>query len=154
MGLEDGLCSFDREDKFVSYNDLFEENGIYEKVVSAIYEDSEGIMWIGLGADGGLVSYNRKTGEVKNYLSDDNDVNSLSFNTVRAISEDSNGVIWIGTQGGLNKFDKKSGKFTSYTYVDGLSNDFIYGVVVDNSDNVWVSTNYGISMYDQEIINL
>ena len=125
------------------------ENGIYEKVVSAIYEDSEGIMWIGLGADGGLVSYNRKTGEVKNYLSDDNDVNSLSFNTVRAISEDGNGVIWIGTQGGLNKFDKKSEKFTSYTYMDGLSNDFIYGVVVDNSDNVWVSTNYGISMYDQ-----
>ena len=150
IGTKDGLCSFDREDKFVSYNDLFEENGIYEKVVSAIYEDSEGIMWIGLGADGGLVSYNRKTGEVKNYLSDENDLNSLSFNTVRAISEDSNGMIWIGTQSGLNKFDKKSGKFTSYTYVDGLSNDFIYGVVVDNSDNVWVSTNYGISMYNQE----
>ena len=34
--------------------------------------------------------------------------------------------------------------------MDGLSNDFIYGVVVDNSDNVWVSTNYGISMYDQK----
>ena len=69
-----------------------------------------------LVADGGLVSYNRKTEEVKNYLSDDNDVNSLSFNTVRAISEDSNGIIWIGTQSGLNKFDKKSEKFTSYTY--------------------------------------
>ena len=55
IGTRGGLCSFDRKDKFVSYNDLFEENGIYEKVVSAIYEDSEGIMWIGLGADGGLV---------------------------------------------------------------------------------------------------
>ena len=82
--------------------------GIYEKVISAIYEDSEGIMWIGLGADGGLVSYNRKTGEIKNYLSDENNLNSLSFNTVRAISEDSNGMIWIGTQSGLNKFDKKT----------------------------------------------
>ena len=149
IGTRNGLCSFNRKDKFVSYNDLFEKNGIYEKVVSAIYEDSEGIMWIGLGADGGLVSYNRKTGEIKNYLSDENNLNSLSFNTVRAISEDSNGMIWIGTQSGLNKFDKKSEKFTSYTYMDGLSNDFIYGVIVDNSDNVWVSTNYGISIYDQ-----
>ncbi|CAM2077489.1 MAG: sensor histidine kinase [uncultured Clostridium sp.] len=149
IGTRGGLCSFDRKDKFVSYNDVFAENGIYEKVVSAIYEDSEGIMWIGLGADGGLVSYNRKTGEIKNYLSDENNLNSLSFNTVRAISEDSKGAIWIGTQSGLNKFDKKSGEFTSYTYMNGLSNDFIYGVVVDNSDNVWVSTNYGISMYDQ-----
>ena len=149
IGTKDGLCSFDRKDKFVSYNEIFVENGIYEKVISAIYEDSEGIMWIGLGADGGLVSYNRKTGEIKNYLSDENNLNSLSFNTVRAISEDSNGMIWIGTQSGLNKFDKKSEKFTSYTYMDGLSNDFIYGVIVDNSDNVWVSTNYGISIYDQ-----
>lgn len=120
-----------------------------KKVISAIYEDSEGIMWIGLGTNGGLVSYNRKTGEIKNYLSDENDLNSLSFNTVRAISEDSNGAIWIGTQNGLNKFDKKNEIFTTYTYMDGLSNDFIYGVVVDNSDNIWVSTNYGISMYDQ-----
>ena len=149
IGTRGGLCSFDRKDKFISYNDIFEENGIYEKVVSAIYEDNEGIMWIGLGADGGLVSYNRKTGEIKNYLSDENNLNSLSFNTVRAISEDSNGAIWIGTQNGLNKFNKKSESFTTYTYMDGLSNDFIYGVVIDNMDNIWVSTNYGISMYDQ-----
>lgn len=149
IGTRGGLCSFDRKGKFVSYNDVFAESGIYEKVISAIYEDSEGIIWIGLGANGGLVSYNRKTGEIKNYLSDENDLNSLSFNTVRAISEDSNGAIWIGTQNGLNKFDKKNEIFTTYTYMDGLSNDFIYGVVVDNSDNIWVSTNYGISMYDQ-----
>lgn len=149
IGTRGGLCSFDRKGKFVSYNDVFAENGIYKKVISAIYEDSEGIMWIGLGFDGGLVSYNRKTGEIKNYLTDENNLNYLNFNTVRAISEDSNGAIWIGTQNGLNKFDKKSESFTTYTYMDGLSNDFIYGVVVDNSDNIWVSTNYGISMYDQ-----
>src|SRR5699024_8006177 len=132
--------------KFTSYNDVLEKNGIYEKTVSSIYEDSEGIMWFGLGNDGGLVKYNKETDEIINYLSDNEDINSISFNNIRSIDEDSEGNIWIGTQSGLNKLNKETEKFTVYTYREGLSNDFIYGVIVDNNDNIWVSTNYGISM--------
>ena len=150
IGTRSGICTFDREGTFTSYNKILEQNGIYEKTISSIYEDSEGIMWIGLGNDGGLVKYNKETGEIKNYLADYNKFNSLSFNSVRSIAEDSLGNIWIGTQDGLNKFEKKTEKFTTYTVSNGLSNDFIYGVIVDDNDNIWVSTNYGISMYDQE----
>ena len=150
IGTIGGICTFDREGTFTSYNKILEQNGIYEKTISSIYEDSEGIMWIGLGNDGGLVKYNKETGEIKNYLADYNKFNSLSFNSVRSIAEDSLGNIWIGTQDGLNKFEKKTEKFTTYTVSNGLSNDFIYGVIVDDNDNIWVSTNYGISMYDQE----
>nr|WP_243281408.1 ATP-binding protein [Clostridium sp. D53t1_180928_C8] len=107
-------------------------------------------MWFGLGNEGGVVKYNKKTGEIKNYLVNDEDVNSLSFNNIRSIAEDSKGNIWIGTQSGLNKLNKETEEFTVYTYSEGLSNDFIYGVVVDSNDNIWVSTNYGISMYDQK----
>ena len=63
-------------------------------------------MWFGLGNDGGLVKYNRKTGEVKNYLNNEKDEESLSFNNVRSIAEDSLGNIWVGTQDGLNKLNK------------------------------------------------
>lgn len=150
IGTRGGLCTFDRNSEFISYNDILENNGIYEKTINAIYEDSEGIMWFGLGNDGGLVKYNKETGEVKNYLYNDNDVNSLSFNTVRAIAEDKDGEIWIGTQNGLNKFNKNTNEFKIYTCSEGLSNDFIYGVVVDENNNIWVSTNYGIAMYNKE----
>ncbi len=150
IGTRGGISTFDRKNEFVSYNDILEENGIYEKTISSIYEDSDGIMWFGLGNEGGVVKYNKKTGEVKNYLANDEAVNSLSFNNVRSIAEDGKGNIWIGTQNGLNKLNKETEEFTVYTYSEGLSNDFIYGVVVDNNDNIWVSTNYGISMYDQE----
>lgn len=150
IGTRGGICTFDRKDKFISYNDILESNGIYEKTINAIYEDSEGIMWFGLGNDGGLVKYNKETGEVKNYLYNANDENSLSSNTVRAISEDKDGEIWIGTQSGLNKFNKDTNEFKVYTDSEGLSNDFIYGVVVDKNNNIWVSTNYGISMYNKE----
>ena len=147
IGTRGGISTFDRKNKFTSYNDLLEKNGIYEKTINDIYEDIDGIMWFGLGNDGGLVKYNKETGEVKNYISNNN--NSLSNNTVRSITEDSKGNLWIGTQDGLNKLDKTTDEFTIYNYTEGLSNDFIYGVIVDSNDNIWTSTNYGISMYDQ-----
>ena len=149
VGTRGGISTFDRQGTFTSYNEVLEKNGVYEKTISAIYEDCEGIMWFGLGNDGGLVKYNKETGEVKNYLNDDKNPKSLSFNNIRAISEDSMGNIWIGTQDGLNKFNKETEEFTVYSYDSGLSNNFIYGVLVDNDDNVWVTTNYGVSMYDQ-----
>ena len=74
IGTRGGICTFDRKSKFTSYNDVLEKNGIYEKTVSSIYEDSEGIMWFGLGNDGGLVKYNKETDEIINYLSDNEDI--------------------------------------------------------------------------------
>ena len=150
VGTRGGLCTFDRKGTFTSYNNILDEVGIYEKTISAIFEDSEGIMWIGLGNNLGVISYNRKNGEVKRYVSDENDLNSLTSNMVRCITEDSSGAIWIGTENGLNKFSKSDEKFITYTDKEGLSNNFIYGIAVDNNDNIWVSTNYGISMYDKE----
>ena len=150
IGTRGGLCTFDRKGTFTSYNNMLDEVGIYEKTISAIFEDSEGIMWIGFGNNLGIISYNRKNGQVKRYVSDENDLNSLSSNMVRCITEDSSGAIWIGTENGLNKFSKSDEKFITYTDKEGLSNNFIYGIAVDNNDNIWVSTNYGISMYDKE----
>ena len=150
IGTRGGLCTFDRKGTFTSYNNMLDEVGIYEKTISAIFEDSEGIMWIGFGNNLGIISYNRKNGQVKRYVSDENDLNSLTSNMVRCITEDSSGAIWIGTEHGLNKFIKSDEKFITYTDKEGLSNNFIYGIAVDNNDNIWVSTNYGISMYDKE----
>lgn len=149
IGTRGGISTFDRKGTFTSYNDILEKNGVHEKTINDIYEDKDGIMWFGLGNDGGLVRYNKKTGEIKNYLTDTSDKNSLSSNTVRAISEDSLGNLWVGTQDGLNKLNKKTEDFKVYTDNQGLSNNFIYGVIVDDYDNIWVSTNYGVSMYDQ-----
>lgn len=149
IGTRGGISTFDRNGKFTTYNNIFEENGVYEKTISAIYEDNKGIMWFGLGNDGGLVRYNKETGEVKNYLVDNNK-NSISSNTIRSISEDGKGNLWIGTTDGLNKLNKTTEEFTVYGERHGLSNSFIYGVIVDNNDNIWISTNYGISMYNQE----
>ena len=44
---------------------------------------------------GGVVRYNKETGKVINYTSDDK--NRLSYNSVKDINGDSSGNIWIAT---------------------------------------------------------
>ena len=56
--------------------------------------------------------------------------------------------MWIGTSDGLCKLDKKTNKLVTYTEDDGLSNNNIYGILIDNHGNLWMSTNNGISKFD------
>lgn len=150
IGTRDGLASFDRKNTFVNYKELFESKGITEHMFSDIYEDKNGVMWFGSALDGGLIKYNKKTGEIKNYKNNKANENSLSFNSIKSINGDSKGTLWIATHYGINKFNSETEEFTRYTEEDGLSNDFTYGILIDEKDNIWVSSNYGISKYDVE----
>lgn len=102
------------------------------------------IVWIGSDADG-LNKYNTKTKEAKNYSYQLNNSNSISNNSVQFIYEDSNGILWLATNGGLNKFDPKSEKFTVYTEEDGLPTNYIASILPGNNDDLWLATRSGIS---------
>src|SRR5690606_20195898 len=69
--------------------------------IHALYKDKTGSIWIGTFS-GGLNILNPKTGEVKQYYHDKNDVSSLSSNSVYTIYEDRKGNVWVGTVKGLN----------------------------------------------------
>ena len=150
IGTREGLCTFDRNEKFKSYSDILLRNGISDGMISDIIEDKEGIIWIASGLDGGLSSLNKITGKIKNYKNDKYDDNSISFDSVKSIAIDSKNNLWIGTHYGLNKFDRETEKFYRYTESEGLSNNFIYGILIDEEDNLWISTNYGLSKYDNK----
>ncbi|MGL5381301.1 ligand-binding sensor domain-containing protein [Clostridium sp.] len=150
IGTRNGICSFNRKDKFTDYTPLLREQGISENIFSDIFQDKDGDIWIGSGLEGGLIKYNKKTKEIKNYKNNPEDSESLSFNSVRSINEDSKGNLWVATQYGVNKFNKETEKFTRYTEKDGLSNNFVYGILIDDKDDIWLSSNYGISKFDVE----
>lgn len=147
IGTRNGLCTFDRKDSFKSYNFIFDNNGIIDKFITSIYEDDSGVMWFGSAINGGVTSYNKSTGQVKNYKSEESD-DSLSINSIKAITGDKLGNLWIATNYGLNKFDRKTKGFSRYTEKLGLANNFVYGVLIDNEGNPWVSTNGGICKLD------
>ncbi|WP_235900865.1 ligand-binding sensor domain-containing protein [Inconstantimicrobium porci] len=115
----------------------------------AIFEDSEGVFWLGSFVNGGLIKLDNKTKKTEVFTAAEGD-KGLSNNSIRVIAEDKLGHIWIGTSNGLNMYDKNNHKFTKYTTSDGLCNNTIYGIVVDDDDNIWVSTNSGVSKLSKD----
>ncbi|MGM0377353.1 MAG: response regulator, partial [Bacteroidota bacterium] len=59
--------------------------------------------------------------------------------------------LWIGTNSGLNLFHIPDDTVaTRYFETDGLSNNIIYSVYMDEDNHLWMSTNRGITRFDPE----
>ncbi|WP_144395209.1 ligand-binding sensor domain-containing protein [Pleionea sediminis] len=118
--------------------------------INSIYEDVDGIIWI--GTDRGLVAFEPNGDKQHIFLTDENNSKSISNNYVQMIYEDTHGVLWIGTGDGLNKLrvDKNSlakSYFVRFTEDDGLISDSIYGIQSGTNDALWLSSSFGLLMF-------
>ncbi|WP_207425862.1 two-component regulator propeller domain-containing protein [Pedobacter sp. SYSU D00535] len=94
--------------------------------VRSIYEDRYNNFWIGTEG-GGLLNFNRKTGQFKTYTVDD----GLPANSILNIIEDKAGELWLSTFNGLSRFNVKTRKFKNFFESDGLqSNQFNYNAAL------------------------
>lgn len=133
----------------ISINRLQLENGLSHNSVYAIIQDKEGLIW--LGTKDGLNSYDGYNFKI--YRHEFFDSTSISNSWVNALFEDSKGYIWIGTEGGgLNRFDKKSGKFIKFRNdpenPNSIRSDIVYSISEDMHSNLWIGTRNGISVLD------
>lgn len=68
--------------------------------------------------------------------------------TIKCFSESPDSSLWIGSTIGLIKFNKYNLQIQQlYTTKQGLSNQYIYGIMPDR-DYLWLSTNSGINRMD------
>ena len=127
---------------------------ILENHISSINEDNEGNIWIGTSK--GLNVLNKATGEITSYKHDPGDPGSISCDDVITIYKDRSGTMWVGTggafldygiaktRGGLNKFDRATGKFIRYVHQPGnkesISNDLVQTIFEDSHGTFWVGT--------------
>lgn len=123
--------------------------GLSHNTIECIFKDSEGYIWI--GTHNGLNRYDGTN--IISYQSKNEKSNSLSGNRVLSINEDSEGYLWIGTlSNGLNRFDKRTNKFTNY-YSDGNSNSLpsnaVSNIKVLSDNSVWLCTNNGLARYNK-----
>ncbi len=120
-------------------NTFTRENGLANEYVFAIGIDTKGYKWFGTNA-GGASRY--KDGKFKTYFP----MHGLADYWVYAFANDKRGDLWIGTWYGVNHFDIKTEKLT--TYVKELVNEWVYGIAVDARGRVWFGTEGGVSMFD------
>jgi ligand-binding sensor domain-containing protein len=119
-------------------------------LITALYQDGNGIFWIGTEKGFAKLAYDyskKAQPQLRWYRSESNDKNSLNFNHVSCFLDDpiDNNLLWISTKGGgLNLLDKTTGKFTHITIKEGLCDNVVYGTLADAEGNIWGSTNFGI----------
>jgi ligand-binding sensor domain-containing protein len=120
-------------------NTFTRKEGLANEYVFAVGLDRDGNKWFGTNA-GGVSRY--KDGRWKTFFP----MHGLADYWVYSFAQQRNGDFWIGTWAGVNKFNPKSGKFS--TYVKELVNEWVYGIAVDALDRVWFGTEGGVSMFD------
>ncbi len=96
---------------------------ILNDTITAILIDHEGNLWV--GSLGGLDLFDEITERFTHYPYVSGDTTGLSSNEVRILYEDHSGTLWVGcgspftedpSIGGLNRFNKATGKFTRYMH--------------------------------------
>lgn len=134
------------QDSKVFLHDLKDKSSISDDVVFYITEDSKGILWV--CTSNGLNQFDKLTGKFTSYTHTPGDKAGIQANAVYFILEDKNNVYWIASHGGgLIRFDQSTQKFINFTEADGLPNNVVYGILRDIKNNLWLSTNKGISRY-------
>ncbi|MCF8242012.1 MAG: hypothetical protein K9J16_11550 [Melioribacteraceae bacterium] len=126
-----------------------DSNSISDYDIADIIEDDFGNLWLATN-NNGISCFERTSGQFRNFEYKPADNRSVSFNEVNALHIDSEGTLWAGIYGGgLNKYIKSENRFEYYTTNDGLINNSVYSIIEDDNGNFWLSTNSGISMFDQ-----
>lgn len=146
-----GLIKFNKEKgetkKFIHKAE--DSTSITANNIRVIEQAAGNNLWLGTEEEG-IVFFNKKDETFTSYKFQENK-NSLSNNNIKSLYFDLNEVLWIGTNGGgLNAFDTNTKLFYNYTTSDGLPNDVIYAILPDEDDNLWLSSNRGITKFNHQ----
>jgi len=107
----------------------------------------DSVLW--LGSKQGMLRFDINKNKIKRYKYREGDEKSVSHNKVYSIQEGKGNVLWLATYGGgLNKFNIETEEVRYYTTKNGLLNNGIYNLLIDDENKIWVSTNNGLSKFD------
>ena len=140
----------------IRFDHIAVEDGLSRNTVLCILQDREGFMWFGTRE--GLNKYDGYQFTV--YKRDIYDSTSISDNWISTMMEDQSGNLWVGTMsGGLNKYHKKTGRFTRYNNFTIVTRDsghynpllYIKGLLEDSGGKIWILTRaVGLTRFDPQ----
>lgn len=157
VGTKNGLVilSTDRKTHRIIHSSL-SNDGLSHPSVRQIFADLSDNIWLATGGGGLLKITNYKNGEqslpekllFQVYKNDSKNEQSLSNDHVLCIAQQKPGELWLGTYGGgINRMEVATGKFESFMEEDGLPNNVVYGILCDEKEALWLSTNFGLSKF-------
>ncbi|MBO3099159.1 hybrid sensor histidine kinase/response regulator transcription factor [Gelidibacter pelagius] len=143
---DNGLIQFDKYKGVLKIIDA--SKGLMSNNIRITIPGEKDKLWIGTEEDG-VFSFNTKTEVITDVLKDFQVEDKSLFKKIKSLYYDNKGLLWVGTNGdGLVVFDIKNGEYYQYTMEDGLPNNVIYAILPDSENNLWLSSNRGITMIE------
>lgn len=142
-----GMYLFKKDESIIKQHiihDFSDSFSLPNNKPSKIFEDSNGILWIG-SHDKGVSKLNTANYSFGHYYYQPNNPNGLSEKTVQSVLQDSKDRIWISAyNGGLNAFDEETQTFKNYTnnlrYNNSLSSNKIMYTFESHDGAIWICT--------------
>lgn len=122
-----------------------ENSRIASNYVSSMQMTSEG--WIVVGTSNNYSLIDPKTRKVVNMkLDQDSTRMTVVTSSNTQVFSDSRGLIWYCSAAGVHVLDNATGRVTLLDQATGLAGNAVYSVAEDNNKNIWVATEYGVSL--------
>ncbi|MCR5402132.1 MAG: hypothetical protein K6E78_11145, partial [Treponema sp.] len=135
VGTTQGLSIIDgKTEKITTLN---RSNGFDNEFIMCLYEDKDGLIWVGTDGGGIFVLEDKKI--VRHYTTEDGLVGNVIFKI--APIEDK---LWICTGAGISAFDEEKNNFFCFNTHNGLISGGIFQMICDYTRTVWMTTNRGV----------
>lgn len=110
------------------------QHPLFAQTAKYFFEDDKKRMWISTYS--GL------------YLASNDSIRKITDNITNCIMQDKAGQLWMGLQqNGLARFDEKSQQLAYHNQPEKISNRNIFGILEDNQQNLWLSSDNGLLKY-------
>ena len=144
MGWPTGLGWRDPDSGFISRLPLGADQ--LSNFIQRILVDRDGAVWVASRA--GVHRIDADTLEIRNYMHDASDPDSLGEGRVYALLEDRRGNFWAGGENGLERLDRATGKVRHYRHdprrADSLGHNRVHYLMEDSKGRIWIGTSGGV----------
>ncbi|HKL31576.1 MAG TPA: two-component regulator propeller domain-containing protein [Tangfeifania sp.] len=120
--------------------------------IRSILVDKKETVWLGTDV---LNSWNRKTGKIKSFETNSNNIDAFGNTGPWSIIQSSDGLIWTATNEGLYRYHPETQEYHQYKFNPNDSNSIpekeVYTVYEDHKNTIWIITeNYLCKLIDAE----
>jgi len=142
IGTYDGFCRYVPQTGMFEKISLPSDHKRSNQFINSLLEDI-GTNNIWIGTEGALYKYDPVGNSVE-------EISSFHGNSIKSLAVDSDNNLLLATDNGLYTYNE-SDKSVSHFVHDSrnnrsLSNNIIWGVFADKEKNIWLGTDYGISL--------
>ena len=150
IGTVDGLCEFDIDKTTFRWHEPASQIKGLSTDRMAIFEQLGDHIWLYYTYFNSLGRMDKGTGEFELYRPDEEKQYILE-GTIKdiGISKDSN--VWLATLNGLARYDITANDYQLYTTHNGLSNNNLNALYIDQNENIWVSGDRFVARFDPEM---